>query len=56
MTEEEVFLAFLSVFEGTTTTDGIVTKEEFVEYYNNLSAGIDNDEYFQLMISRAWGL
>ena len=43
MTEEEVFTVFLSVFEGTTTTDGIVTKDEFFEYYNNLSASIDDD-------------
>jgi hypothetical protein len=33
-----------------------VTKEEFVEYYTNISASIDNDEYFLLMMTNAWNL
>lgn len=33
-----------------------MTKEEFVEYYNNVSASIDNDEYFALMMNNAWNL
>jgi hypothetical protein len=31
-----------------------VTLEEFEEYYNNISASIDNDQYFELMINNAW--
>jgi len=27
-----------------------------MEYYNNISVNIDNDSYFDLMISNAWGL
>lgn len=34
--------------------DHIVTREEFEEYYNNISSSIDNDQYFELMISNAW--
>lgn len=34
--------------------DNIVTREEFEEYYNNISSSIDNDQYFELMINNAW--
>ena len=34
--------------------DGTVTAEEFLDYYNNLSATIDRDDYFELMIRNAW--
>jgi len=30
--------------------------EEFVEYYNNVSACVDDDKYFELMINNAWNL
>jgi len=34
----------------------VVTKEEFEEYYNNISASIDDDAYFELMMNNAWRL
>lgn len=37
-------------------SDGKVTVEEFIEYYTNISANIDNDAYFDLMMSNAWNL
>ena len=36
--------------------DGKVTLNEFMDYYSNISASIDDDEYFQLMITNAWNL
>lgn len=36
--------------------DYIVTREEFEEYYNNVSCSIDDDEYFALMMNNAWNL
>jgi len=34
----------------------VVTKEEFDEYYNNISASIDDDAYFSAMMISAWKL
>ena len=34
--------------------DHTVTEDEFVEYYEWVSASIDNDDYFELMIRNAW--
>lgn len=53
---------FLETFEtahsmrNQETPDHIVSKDEWVEYYNNVSASIDNDEYFALMMNNAWNL
>jgi hypothetical protein len=38
------------------TPNHVVTKDEFEEYYNNISASIDDDAYFQLMMENAWKL
>ena len=34
--------------------DGIVSYEEFEDYYKEISASIDGDDYFELMIRNAW--
>lgn len=41
---------------NNTAPDHIVTKEEFEEYYNNVSASIDRDDYFAVMMNSAWNL
>jgi len=33
-----------------------VTKEEFIEYYTNVSASIDDDMYFSAMMNAAWNI
>lgn len=59
-TEEQILLEFLETFEthhslrNNNAPDHIVTKDEFEEYYNNISASIDNDQYFELMMNNAW--
>ncbi len=61
-TEEEVLTDFLDTFEIHSSLthpgqhDHKITFDEFCEYYNNVSCNIDNDEYFELMITNAWKL
>ena len=60
LSEDEVLTEFLETFETHHNvmhggqSDGKVTVEEFVEYYTNISANVDNDAYFDLMMSNAW--
>ena len=55
-TAQQVLIEFLGTFEVGGVRDGIVTKAEFINYYANLGASIDNDDYFELMIRNAWHL
>ena len=36
--------------------DGIITMQEWLEYYNNVSMSIDTDDYFQVMMNSTWNL
>jgi hypothetical protein len=55
-------MEFLETFEthhnicNSQAPDHVVNKEEFEEYYNNISSSIDNDQYFELMINNTWKL
>lgn len=61
-TEDQILQEFLETFEtahalrNNDAPNYVVTKEEFIEYYNNISASIDDDMYFSLMIENAWKL
>jgi len=52
-TKDEILLEFMGVWE-THKKDGIVTIEEFEDYYKDISASVDDDDYFELMIRNAW--
>jgi len=61
-TEDEILREFLETFEmhhnvlNGFDSDGKVTKEEFLEYYTNISASVDQDAYFDLMMTNTWNL
>lgn len=53
MSKNDILGEFMSQWD-TCTKDGKVTLEEFYEYYNDVSASIDEDDYFELMMRNAW--
>jgi Ca2+-binding EF-hand superfamily protein len=53
MSKEQILKEFLQQWD-TINKDGTVTIEEFEEYYKDVSASIDDDDYFELMIRNAW--
>ncbi|XP_074994162.1 calcyphosin-like protein isoform X1 [Calonectris borealis] len=55
-TEDEVFRAFLDNFDSPYDKDGKVTKDEFLNYYSGVSASVDSDAYFILMMKKSWKL
>lgn len=62
-TEEEVLIEFMDTFEmhysllhPGSRGDKVITFDEFVEYYNNISMSIEDDRYFELMMTNAWNL
>lgn len=56
-TEVEVLQAFLSGFDGSLgPKSAVVTPEKFVAHYSNVSASVDDDDYFELMMRNCWHL
>jgi Ca2+-binding EF-hand superfamily protein len=63
-TEDEILLEFLDTFEDAfcdmkgqaDSRDGKINKEEWTEYYNNVSMSVDTDEYFLAMMNSVWNL
>nr|XP_022317463.1 calcyphosin-like protein [Crassostrea virginica] len=55
-TEDQCFRHFLDSFDSPGNPDGVVTWDEFLNYYAGVSASIDDDHYFSEMMKRAWRL
>ena len=53
MTKNQVLEEFMAQWDSK-KKDNKVTQEEFENYYADVSASIDRDDYFELMIRNAW--
>eukprot|EP00941_MAST-03F_sp_MAST-3F-sp1_P004086 g4086.t1 len=53
-TEEQVLREFSEMWDDETAPDGKITLDEFMNYYKDVSASVDSDEYFELMMRNAW--
>jgi Ca2+-binding EF-hand superfamily protein len=54
-TKDQILSDFLQNFEGKKgNRDGVITKEEFVDYYTDLSMSVPSDEYFVRMMESTW--
>ena len=62
ISEEEALKEFIDTFQETynylcgTETNNIVTIEEFLEYFENVSMTIDEDDYFEYLLNNVWNL
>ena len=46
---------FLNGFEGVKgNKDGVVTKQEFYDYYTDLAMSTPSDDYFVAVLESAW--
>lgn len=54
--EDECLKEFLDSFDSPNDKDGQITEDEFMNYYSGVSASVDNDAYFLLMMTNAWKL
>lgn len=55
-TDKECLREFLDSFDTPSDKDGQITEDEFINYYSGVSASIDGDAYFDLMMRSAWKL
>ena len=54
-TRDEILADFLNSFEGSRgNKDGIITWEEFYDYYSDLAMSTPSDEYFVKMMESTW--
>ncbi|KAK2150797.1 hypothetical protein LSH36_388g00002 [Paralvinella palmiformis] len=55
-TVDKAYQSFLDTFDDPKNRDGIVTLEEFMSYYSQVSMTVHDDAYFDMMMRNCWGL
>jgi len=56
VSKDVILKAYLTKFEQNGSVDGRLTREEFTDYYSGVSASIDNDIYFIMLMKSSWKL
>ena len=51
-----MYQEFLENFDAGREKEGLVTRNEFINYHANISANIVNDDYFLLLVASTWRL
>lgn len=55
MSKNDILSEFMAQWD-TDRRDNKVTLDEFIDYYKDVSASVDEDDYFELVIRNAWHL
>ena len=56
-TKEEIIGEFLDGFDGAKgNNDGVVSREEWFDYYTDLGISLPSDDYFVQMMESTWGI
>lgn len=56
-TKEEVIEEFLDSFDGARgNNDGVISKQEWDDYYTDLSMSTPSEDYFVQMMESVWGI
>jgi hypothetical protein len=55
-TADEVMQEFLDTFDIGTSQPGKVSREEFVNYYLNMSPTVNDDDYFIIILKKIWNM
>ena len=53
-TKQQALQEFMSHWRQRKDETGAITLDDFLDYYKEVSASIDGDDYFELMIRNAW--
>ena len=54
-TKEQILIEFLNNFDGARgNNDGVLTWDEFYDYYSDLSMSTPSEEYFVKMMESSW--
>lgn len=53
--EQDIYMEYMSLWD-TQIKDGIITFDEFLGYYEDFSASVENDDEFVNAMKEAWKL